>query len=56
MVQKYPLPPFTMETALQKVQLAEDAGIAKTLKEFVWLILSIQNGEIERTLLTEGKS
>jgi len=25
MEMKYPLPPFTMETALQKVQLAEDA-------------------------------
>ncbi len=26
---KYPLPPFTMETALQKVQLAEDAWNSK---------------------------
>lgn len=25
MEQKFPLPPFTMETALQKVQIAEDA-------------------------------
>lgn len=25
MEKKYPLPPFTMETALQKVQMAEDA-------------------------------
>lgn len=29
MEQKYPLPPFTMETALQKVQLAEDAWNSK---------------------------
>lgn len=27
--QKFPLPPFTMETALQKVQLAEDAWNSK---------------------------
>lgn len=27
--QKYPLPPFTMETALQKVQMAEDAWNSK---------------------------
>jgi nuclear transport factor 2 (NTF2) superfamily protein len=27
--QKHPLPPFTMETALQKVQLAEDAWNSK---------------------------
>ncbi|WP_312287680.1 nuclear transport factor 2 family protein [Chryseobacterium gleum] len=25
MVQKHPLPPFTLETALEKIQLAEDA-------------------------------
>jgi len=29
MEQKFPLPPFTMETALQKVQLAEDAWNSK---------------------------
>lgn len=29
MEQKHPLPPFTMETALQKVQLAEDAWNSK---------------------------
>lgn len=29
MEQKYPLPPFTMETALQKVQLAEDMWNSK---------------------------
>lgn len=29
MEQKLPLPPFTMETALQKVQLAEDAWNSK---------------------------
>jgi hypothetical protein len=29
MEQKHPLPPFTMETALQKVQMAEDAWNSK---------------------------
>lgn len=29
MEQRHPLPPFTMETALQKVQLAEDAWNSK---------------------------
>jgi nuclear transport factor 2 (NTF2) superfamily protein len=29
MEKKYPLPPFTMETALQKVQMAEDAWNSK---------------------------
>ena len=29
MEKKYPLPPFTMETALQKVQKAEDAWNSK---------------------------
>ena len=29
MEQKHPLPPFNMETALQKVQLAEDAWNSK---------------------------
>lgn len=29
MEQKHPLPPFTLETALQKVQLAEDAWNSK---------------------------
>ena len=27
--QRYPLPPFTLETALEKVQLAEDAWNSK---------------------------
>lgn len=31
MEQKLPLPPFTMETALQKVQLAEDAWNSKDI-------------------------
>ena len=29
MEQKFPLPPFTLETALQKIQLAEDAWNSK---------------------------
>jgi nuclear transport factor 2 (NTF2) superfamily protein len=29
MEKRYPLPPFTMETALQKVQMAEDAWNSK---------------------------
>ncbi|AIM59860.1 histidine kinase [Cellulophaga lytica] len=29
MMKKYPLPPFTQETAIQKVQLAEDAWNSK---------------------------
>lgn len=32
MEQKHPLPPFTMETALQKVQLAQDAWNSKNPK------------------------
>jgi hypothetical protein len=30
---KYPLPPFTMETALQKVQLAEDAWNSQDIEQ-----------------------
>ena len=32
MEKKLPLPPFTMETALQKVQMAEDAWNTKERK------------------------
>ncbi|MDI1318325.1 nuclear transport factor 2 family protein [Flavobacterium sp.] len=32
-LQRHPLPPFTMETALQKVQLAEDAWNSKDAEE-----------------------
>jgi hypothetical protein len=31
-IQKHPLPPFTLETALQKVQLAEDAWNSRNPK------------------------
>jgi nuclear transport factor 2 (NTF2) superfamily protein len=33
MEQRHPLPPFSMDTALQKVQMAEDAWNSKDPKE-----------------------
>ena len=47
MEQKHPLPPFTLETALEKIQLAEDAGTVRILKKFPKHILSTVNGETE---------
>ena len=42
MEKKYPLPPFNLETAKQKVQMAEDAWNTKDPEK-----VCIQHGEIE---------
>ncbi|MDP4263510.1 MAG: nuclear transport factor 2 family protein [Bacteroidota bacterium] len=54
MEQKFPLPPFTMETALQKVQLAEDAWNTKD-PEKVCLAYSIDTEWRNRTEFINGR-
>ncbi|MDB5125913.1 MAG: hypothetical protein JWQ85_145 [Mucilaginibacter sp.] len=54
MEQKLPLPPFTFETATQKVQLAEDAWNSKTRNGYPWLILPIPSGATGMCLLMAG--
>ena len=54
MAQKYPLPPFTMETALQKVQLAEDAWNSKD-PERVCLAYTINTEWRNRTDFINGR-
>ena len=46
MEKKYPIPPFTEETAKQKIQLAEDAWNSKNPEK-------IENGVIVRNLSME---
>jgi nuclear transport factor 2 (NTF2) superfamily protein len=54
MEQRLPLPPFTMETALQKVQLAEDAWNSKD-PERVCLAYSINTEWRNRTDFLNGR-
>ena len=54
MEQKHPLPPFTMETALQKVQLAEDAWNSKD-PEKVSLAYTIDTEWRNRTDFINGR-
>ena len=54
MEQKLPLPPFTMETALQKVQMAEDAWNTKD-PEKVCLAYSIDTEWRNRTTFLNGR-
>ncbi len=54
MDQKHPLPPFTMETALQKVQLAEDAWNSKD-PEIVSLAYTIDTEWRNRTTFINGR-
>ena len=51
MEQKLPLPPFTMETALQKVQLAEDAWNSKDVER---IALGYTIDDVEFTRLREA--
>lgn len=51
---KFPLPPFTMETALQKVQLAEDAWNTKD-PEKVCLAYTINTEWRNRTEFINGR-
>jgi nuclear transport factor 2 (NTF2) superfamily protein len=53
-VQKLPLPPFTLETALQKVQMAEDAWNSKD-PERVSLAYSIDTEWRNRTEFINGR-
>lgn len=52
--QKYPLPPFTLETALQKVQLAEEAWNSKD-PERVALAYTIDTEWRNRTEFINGR-
>jgi nuclear transport factor 2 (NTF2) superfamily protein len=54
MEQKHPLPPFTMETALQKVQMAEDAWNSKD-PERVCLAYTIDTEWRNRTDFINGR-
>lgn len=54
MEQRHPLPPFTMETALQKVQLAEDAWNSKD-PERVSLAYTIDTEWRNRTDFINGR-
>jgi hypothetical protein len=54
MEQKHPLPPFTMETALQKVQLAEDAWNSKD-PERVSMAYSVDTEWRNRTDFINGR-
>jgi nuclear transport factor 2 (NTF2) superfamily protein len=54
MEQKYPLPPFTMETALQKVQIAEDAWNTKD-PEKICLAYTIDTEWRNRTDFINGR-
>ncbi|MEO5891771.1 MAG: nuclear transport factor 2 family protein [Ferruginibacter sp.] len=54
MEQKLPLPPFTMETALQKVQLAEDAWNSKD-PERVCMAYTIDTEWRNRTDFINGR-
>ncbi len=55
MEQKFPLPPFTMETGLQKVQLAEVAWNSKD-PEKVCLAYTIDTEWRNRTDFVNGSS
>ena len=54
MEQRHPLPPFTMETALQKVQLAEDAWNSKD-PERVCLAYTVDTEWRNRTDFINGR-
>lgn len=54
MEQKLPLPPFTMETALQKVQLAEDAWNSKDVNRIA-LAYTIDTEWRNRTEFINGR-
>ena len=54
MNQKYPLPPFNLETAKQKVQLAEDAWNTKD-PEIVCLAYTIDTEWRNRTDIINGR-
>ena len=54
MEQRHPLPPFTMETALQKVQMAEDAWNSKD-PERVSLAYSVDTEWRNRTDFINGR-
>jgi hypothetical protein len=55
MEQRHPLPPFTMETALQKVQLAEDAWNSKD-PERVSLAYTVDTEWRNRTDFINGRA
>ena len=54
MEQRHPLPPFSMETALQKVQMAEDAWNSKD-PERVSLAYSVDTEWRNRTEFIHGR-
>lgn len=54
MEQKHPLPPFTMETAKQKIQMAEDAWNSQN-PEKVSLAYSVHSEWRNRTTFIKGR-
>lgn len=54
MEQKFPLPPFTIESAIQKVQLAEDAWNSKDPKK-VSLAYTIDSEWRNRSTFLNGR-
>ena len=56
MTTRPPLPPFTRESAIQKVRLAEDGWNTRDPEKWLWHTRSIHDGETARNLSTEGKA
>lgn len=54
MEQKHPLPPFTLETAKRKIQMAEDAWNTKN-PEKVSMAYTIDSGWRNRNLFIKGR-
>lgn len=55
MEQKHPLPPFTLETALQKIQMAEDAWNSQD-PERIALAYSLNSEWRNRDIFIQGRS
>ena len=51
-VPRPPFPPFTRETAIQKVRLAEDGWNSRDAEKWPWPIRQIHAGETARSLPT----
>ncbi|MFD2540109.1 DUF1348 family protein [Sphingobacterium chuzhouense] len=56
MEQKLPLPLFTLETAKQKNQMAEDAWNSKIPKRYHWLIQLTVSGETRAVYQCSGRN
>ena len=52
--QRPPLPPFTRDSAIQKVRAAEDGWNSRDAKKSLWPTPSIANGATAANLSTAG--